>query len=1460
LYKYTNQYDNDDFSVITGAEEDVNESPFTNANDKNYSKQGTFTWEPVDKSKVKTDSQGNIIVGDRTLGMYDYAFKGRDKKKDESTIITDYKNYINKAYKENITNNKVYDQQSIYTGYNAEMYDYVYGNSNTGKLDEIPMTASLTGGVNNDYLNAYNETVRKINAVTGKYLKKGVDYSDPNVDYDSAKLRAEQAKILEDFNKRVSKYNIKVGDTKINVGDLGGYEQPFASRNLEAYKNKDALAAQRNIITDAEAKARLRIAYLNQILPTEENIINDQYRGEKESLANKYPSFDAFMMSPEGQRFMKTYKSQPGYGNELFQEASTIKNNNLAQDKWDAQVKLAAERMQHMQDNMPWYGTAIDQGMSLVTQPVDTFNQWSQGKLQSPLLGIIGDDATAEDMQQLESVFGTGASQVYYDKLNELYKNPVGQAVNIFNPLGFAAAAGRGFGRLYDGDPEASLSSTLMNTAFALLPASKAVQALSATKLLPKVGARYLPQAVRSGKYVAPAYNATRNLVTPGNALTGYFAKDAFIGHGDEPGFAITAGKNVLEGIEKNDWGQVGENIVPLGMGLMIGNHAKGIGSQFLKDARTPNMYNFRFKNPVQIPQSDIYIKKNGGPVLPKAALGKEFKLPKVEVKIPKVPTRTEISKQLADISFNQYLRSSAPETMDLIANLKNRNIIKSSLSEGNLVTYPNLLNLATKRGIQDALTFSRSAAGTDFGISSSGTKTVLAPGDLDAYRKLGITEDPVAKGLYGATHVPWMRYGQRTGLQNLPYKSNYVKVYKFGEGEADYVVANSAEEAQKVFKNQFGQDIEASKLVPDAVEQATSDSYDALYTYGNITGVPNSVKKGVFADEYGTYTSILRYPFDYSGSANDMLRRFTDLENSTFANAKTLRRTGGREGAQSGAIGSFNFTDKPTLENSFIAPLFTSSETPFIGRPGEKLLEPVSVHYKPELAEIDKESRIVRDLYRTGQYEELINHLNDKIKDGQFGSIESNIQRIKEKPELTTFAFDRVARGNNMTNNLYMNDIINPKTGLIDTGLTGKPLEKLANLAYQSFNGYQHFGPRENAYYKTDNVVKIPYSPLRFKFKEGGQLPKARFGKQVKLPKRIEPQPINEREYKFPSVQNRTIPTFKIDPQFNQWYWNQWNNLPQGGFHKNIIPTKPKLDQATRDLLKYPEFDVTTGESGAGVVLPTEQSKYLGDFTFKDFSDGWEARNAMMRMADTPQRFLKYNKDRKQFDDFHNTHDFNTLLMDQMEYDLARMKFDEMYPEEPGAFMMDALTGNRERDENFANLFPNVGLPNFRSKFTTPEQEAFIREHVGGYNPSIRNRGMLSTPSLKTINAGLETVPRTFKELQESLSGTNWMATAPAKDVVTEFRGGLGLSLSDLQKATPEQLEKFRNDLLKRNRKQKMLRWESDIETPFKGSDAWRMISNQAGYKNKLGGVSMKLSKSEIDKYIKGGYIVEDE
>lgn len=505
--------------------------------------------------------------------------------------------------------------------------------------------------------------------------------------------------------------------------------------------------------------------------------------------------------------------------------------------------------------------------------------------------------------------------------------------------------------------------------------------------------------------------------------------------------------------------------------------------------------YNFNKNGGVTVNLTDAEIQQyvDGGYIveeLPKANEGIITTLTKtapglLETLIGTNKVAKSIIPGLANISQLSYLNSVAPETMSLISNLKSQGIISPTLPEGTLVTYPNLLNLATKKGIQDALTFSRSVAGTDYGISSSGTVTELAPGDLQAYRKYGIMDDPIGKGLYGMSHIPWMRYGQRTGLSNLPYKTEYKRIYRFGDGPSDYVVADNLNQAKEVYKTQIGGDPETVGFIPDSIRQAHPDSYDALYTYGNNEVFPKSVKAGVFDDQYGTYTGILRYPFNYSGSAFDMFDRFKALENETFPRTKLLRKTGGREGAKSGAIGSFTFTDPATLENGFISTV-VGNETPIIGKPGEKLLEPVAVYHKPELAEIDKESAYAHDLYTSDKYNELIEYLNDKIKQGKFGSVESNIQRIKEKPEFTTFEFDAI-KGNKYADNLYMNGIINPETGLIDTNLTGAELEKLANLAYQSYSNYLHFGPRENAYYNKANVEKIPYSPFRFKFKEGG-------------------------------------------------------------------------------------------------------------------------------------------------------------------------------------------------------------------------------------------------------------------------------------------------------------------------------------------------------------------------------------
>jgi hypothetical protein len=112
----------------------------------------------------------------------------------------------------------------------------------------------------------------------------------------------------------------------------------------------------------------------------------------------------------------------------------------------------------------------------------------------------------------------------------------------------------------------------------------------------------------------------------------------------------------------------------------------------------------------------------------------------------------------------------------------------------------------------------------------------------------------------------------------------------------------------------------------------------------------------------------------------------------------------------------------------------------------------------------------------------------------------------------------------------------------------------------------------------------------------------------------------------------------------------------------------------------------------------------------------------------------------------------------------------------------------------------------------------------------------MLNRSSLKNINGIGDTLPRTYQDLLKSQKD-NWFAIAPARDVVMEMRGGLGLKMEDVQNATPEQLEKWRQEIVKKMNLQVRDRWTRDTATPFTGGNAYKQISDTPGYKNQYGG-----------------------
>jgi hypothetical protein len=488
---------------------------------------------------------------------------------------------------------------------------------------------------------------------------------------------------------------------------------------------------------------------------------------------------------------------------------------------------------------------------------------------------------------------------------------------------------------------------------------------------------------------------------------------------------------------------------------------------------------------------------------IPKARFGRITK----EKKVSKEPVKADpVQDMITKISGENLGQLMDKENYDVINTLKDKEIISQTLNPMTLMTYPNLLDLATRRGIQDALTFMRSTEAKDYGISTSGTKTDLAPRDLDAIVEYDLENDKVGQALYAATHIPNTRYGQRSGLSSLPYNTEYVNVFRYGEGPTDYVVANDQITAAERVKLKTGK--YPSYLKQDYLKQGTPDSLDALYTFANRnTPYVKAIKEGTFSDLYGPYKSIVRYPFDYSGSASNMLQRFVDLENYTSDNSKTVDKTSGKEGAKSGDIITDSLIDKNS-RGTFYS--LQGPETAVIGNPGQKVFDPVATYYKPGHLELEAEKENVYNLLENNTNEEIIDYVNDKIKQGEFSDPQTNINLFKEDPE-----FAQIKSSDEYSPSVYINYWVDPKTGLVNKNMDKKAA---AQSAAQSYLGYLEHIKEPMVMKNTSDVIKIPYSPFRFKFEDGGEYQTGgEKGKKKKLKR----------------VQNLETTTTPIDPDY---------------------------------------------------------------------------------------------------------------------------------------------------------------------------------------------------------------------------------------------------------------------------------------------------------------------------------------
>ena len=271
------------------------------------------------------------------------------------------------------------------------------------------------------------------------------------------------------------------------------------------------------------------------------------------------------------------------------------------------------------------------------------------------------------------------------------------------------------------------------------------------------------------------------------------------------------------------------------------------------------------------------------------------------------------------------------------------------------------------------------------------------------------------------------------------------------------------------------------------------------------------------------------------------------------------------------------------------------------------------------------------------------------------------------------------------------------------------------------------------------------------------------------------------------------------------------------------------------KDLLVR-NYDEETGTSDFTIPDITTE---LSDAKFNPFSPGYQAQQELSNLATFGRQPL-LNKDQ-----FYTDNEVADLINKEIKYRNDWNTFEEMNPEEPGMNIMRALSGDNSRDELFSNLFPNSYMPNFRSKFLLPNQSAFLND-AGLSNPTFTNKGMLNKTSLKSLTKGEDTLPRAYKDLLDASKADTWLKTADPKTVVGEMRGGLGLKLEEINNATPEQLEKWRQQVVTKMYGQAVERWKRDVNTPLKGYDAMRTLSP-----NKNGG---ELPEAQLGQLINYG------
>lgn len=262
-------------------------------------------------------------------------------------------------------------------------------------------------------------------------------------------------------------------------------------------------------------------------------------------------------------------------------------------------------------------------------------------------------------------------------------------------------------------------------------------------------------------------------------------------------------------------------------------------------------------------------------------------------------------------------------------------------------------------------------------------------------------------------------------------------------------------------------------------------------------------------------------------------------------------------------------------------------------------------------------------------------------------------------------------------------------------------------------------------------------------------------------------------------------------------------------GMVKGVIP---KLGDEFTNAVKNLDGDKIFYDNTATENFPTGEWKYVDELPNKGGVSETEPFNTAV-----DEQIVKATYGERPLvtpDQIYSEKEIADIVKKRKQYNEALEQFSKENPDLGGSFF-DILSGVDPYMDKFHNLHPNLEFPGFEDKFTA---DPFLMKQ--------------NQPRFWKFNSSTDgTTLRSAENLDFS---KDWYHKAKPKDYVSELRGSLGLSLSDIQKMSEDQLKSIAEKLFEKRKLQQIERFKKDIETPFTGKEAFKTLNP-----NKYGGLT---------------------